>query len=73
MYEIWISRNNVNFDKLKLTYDKIITKILTQLQNIIQTHYKVHKVNGIFTNGIATINNNKLERLPTLYTGSIVP
>ena len=49
---------------------------------MIQTHYKVHKVNGTFTkfkqlfcitNGIATINNNKLERLPTLYTGSIAP
>ena len=69
MYEIWISRNNLKYDKTQLTYDTII-KMLTQLQNIIHTHYKVHKVNRTLTKfkelfcinkAIATINNNKLQ------------
>ena len=72
IYEIWISRNNLKYDKIQLTQDTIITKIKTQLQNILNTYYKVNKLNGTITkfkqlfcinNAIATIQNNKLQTL----------
>ena len=71
IYEIWISRNNLKYDKIQLTQDTI-TKIKTQLQNILNTYYKVNKLNGTITkfkqlfcinNAIATIQNNKLQTL----------
>ena len=43
IYEIWISRNNLKYDKIQLTQDTIITKIKTQLQNILLTHYKLNR------------------------------
>ena len=70
IYEIWISRNNLKHDKIQLTQDKIITKIKTQLQNILNTHYKVNKINGTITkfkqlfcinDAIATIQNDRLQ------------
>ena len=45
MYEIWTSRNNIKYDKIQLSHETIITKILTQLRNIITVHYKLHKRN----------------------------
>ena len=71
IYEIWISRNNLKYDKIQLTQDTI-TKIKTQLQNILNTYHKVNKLNGTITkfkqlfcinNAIATIQNNKLQTL----------
>ena len=70
IYEIWISRNNLKYDKIELTQDTIITKIKTQLQNILNTHYKVNKINGTIAkfkqlfcinDAIATIQNNRLQ------------
>ena len=67
MYEIWITRNNLKYDKVHITQDTIITKIKAHLQNIIHTYYKVNKLNGTISkfkqpfcinNAIATIQNN---------------
>lgn len=49
MYEIWTSRNNLKYDKTQLTQETIITKIITQLQNIISAHYKQNKLNNTLT------------------------
>ena len=38
MYEIWTSRNNMKYDKTQLLQETIITKILTQLRNILTVH-----------------------------------
>ena len=38
MYEIWTSRNNMKYDKTQLPQETIITKILTQLRNILTVH-----------------------------------
>ena len=74
IYEIWILRNNLRYDKIQLTQDTIITKIKTQLQNILHTHYKVNKLNRTITkfkqlfcinNAIVTIQNNSLQILIT--------
>ena len=74
MYEIWITRNNLKYDKIHITQDTIITQIIIQLQNIILTHYKIHKTNGTLpkfkqnfciNKAIATINNNKLQIMLT--------
>ena len=70
MHEIWITRNNLKYDKIHITQDTIITQIIIQLQNIILTHYKIHKTNGTLpkfkqnfciNKAIATIKNNKLQ------------
>ena len=70
MYEIWLSRNNLKYDKTQLTQQTIITKIITQLQNILNAHYKLHKLNDTLTqfqqlfcinNAIAKIHNGKLQ------------
>ena len=45
IYEIWVTRNNIKYDKTLIPENKIITKINTQIRNIIQTHYKYHKLN----------------------------
>ena len=47
MYEIWTSRNNLKYDKIQMTQETIITKIITHLHNIITTHYKLHKLNNM--------------------------
>ena len=70
MYEIWTTRNNLKYDKVHITQNTIIAKIITHLHNIITTHYKIHKLNGTLlkfqqnfciNNAIATIRNNKLQ------------
>ena len=33
MYEIWTSRNNLKYDKIQMTQETIITKIITHLHN----------------------------------------
>ena len=50
MYEIRLSRNNMTkYDKTQPMQQTIITKIITQLQNILNAHYKLHKLNGTIT------------------------
>ena len=70
MYEIWTSRNNIKYDKIQLSQETIITKILTQLRNILTTHYKLHKLNEslptfqklfCINNALAKIHNGKLQ------------
>ena len=70
MYEIWTSRNNIKYDKIQLSQETIITKVLTQLPNILTAHYKLHKRNEtlpIFqqlfciNNALAKIHNGKLQ------------
>ena len=70
MYEIWTSRNNLKYDKIQMTQESIITKIITHLHNIITTHYKLHKLNNMLplfqqtfciNNAMATIQNGKLQ------------
>ena len=46
IYEIWITRNNNKYDRIIIPQDKIKTKINAQIRNIIQTHYKHHKLNS---------------------------
>ena len=46
LYEIWITRNNYKYDKIQISQDTTKTKINAQIQNIIQTHYKHHRLNG---------------------------
>ena len=74
MYETWISRNNLKCDKTQLTQETIITKITTQWENILNTHYKIHKLDGTLTkfqqpfginNAMAKIHNNNLKVLLT--------
>ena len=70
MYEIWTSRNNMKYDKTQLPQETILTKILTQLRNILTVHYKIHRINEtlpIFeqyfckNNALAKISNGKLQ------------
>ena len=70
MYEIWTSRNNLNYDKTQLSQETIITKILTQIRNILTAHYKLHKLNQTLptfqklfciNNTIAKTHNSKLK------------
>ena len=72
MYEIWISRNNVKYDKIQMTQETIIVKIITHLHNLITAHYKLHKLNDTLTlfqqafcinNFIATIQNGRFQIL----------
>lgn len=74
MCEIWTSRNNLIYDKTQLTQETIVTKIITQLQNIISAHYKQNKLNNTLTNfqqtfcinnAIVSIQNGKLQILIT--------
>ena len=67
MYEIWTSRNNLNYDKTQLSQETIITKILPQIRNILTAHYKLHKLNETLptfqklfciNNAIAKIHNS---------------
>ena len=44
IYEIWESKNNNKYDKTIIQQHTIITKINAQLRNILQTHYKYHKL-----------------------------
>ena len=70
MYEIWKSRNNIKYDKIQLSQEKFITKILTQIRNILTAHYKLHKLNDTLptfqklfciNNALAKIHNHKLQ------------
>ena len=70
MYEIWTSRNNIKYDKIQLSQETIITKILTQIRNILTAHYKLHKLNEMLptfqklfciNNALAKIHNHKLQ------------
>ena len=70
MYEIWISRNNIKYDKTQLYQEAIITKILTQPRKILTAYYKQHKLNEMLplfqqlfciNNALARINNGKLQ------------
>ena len=70
MYEIWISRNILKYDKIQHTQQTIITKITTQLKNILNAHYKLHKPNDTLiqfqqlfciNNAIAKTHNGKLQ------------
>ena len=72
MYEKWISRNNVKYDKIQMTQETIIVKIITHLNNLITAHYKLHKLNDTLTlfqqafcinNVIATIQNGRFQIL----------
>ena len=45
MYEIWTSIINSKYDKIQLSQETIITKILTQLRNMLTAHYKSPKLN----------------------------
>ena len=72
IYEIWESKNNNKYDKTIIQQHTIITKINAQLRNILQTHYKYHKLKetiNIFqeqfcvNEAIAKIQNNTLINL----------
>ena len=72
IHEIWESRNNNKYDKTLIPKHTIINKINAQLRNIVQTHYKYHKLNetiSIFqeqfciNEAIAKIRNNTLINL----------
>ena len=72
MYEKWISRNNVKYDKIQMTQETIIVKIITHLNNLITAHYKLHNLNDTLTlfqqafcinNVIATIQNGRFQIL----------
>ena len=43
-FEIWQSRNNNKYNKNLIPQHTIINKINTQLQRILQAHYKKHKL-----------------------------
>ena len=67
--EIWESKNNLKYDKMQLPQDTIPNKINYQLQSIIKTHYKYHKIHDTsdtFTelfcinNALAKLEDNKL-------------
>ena len=45
IYEIWESRNNYKYEKIYLTQKRITNKINSQLRNILNVHFKVHKLN----------------------------
>ena len=45
LHEIWTSRNNYKYDNTLIPQDTI-TKINAKIENIINTHYKNHKLNG---------------------------
>ena len=70
MYEIWISRNNIKYDKTQLYQKTILTKILTQPRKILTAYYKEDKLNEMLplfhqlfciNNALARINNGKLQ------------
>ena len=70
MYEIWIWRNNIKYDKTQLYQETIITKILTQPRKILNAHYKLHKLNETLAlfqqlfcinNTVARINIGKIQ------------
>ena len=70
MYEIWTSRNNIKSDKIQLPQETIITKISTELRNILTAHYKLHKLNETLpafqelfciNNALAKIHNGNLQ------------
>ena len=65
-------RYNLKYDKTQLTQQTIITKIITQLKNILNAHYKLHKLIDTLTkfqqlfcvnNALAKIHNSKLQIL----------
>lgn len=70
LHEIWTSRNNYKYDNTLIPQYTIITKINAKIENIINTHYKNHKLNGrldvfkqlfCINHGIAKIENNLLK------------
>ena len=70
LHEIWTSRNNYKHDNTLIPQDTIITKINAKIENIINTHYKNHKLNGTLdafkqlfciNHAIAKIENNLLK------------
>ena len=72
IYEIWESKNNNKYDKTIIQQHTIITKINAQLRNILQTHYKYHKLKKTINTfqeqfcvneAIAKIQNNTLINL----------
>lgn len=44
LFEIWQSINKSKYDKIHLPQNAIINKLNAQLQTILQTHYKKHKL-----------------------------
>ena len=44
LFEIWQSINKTKYDKIHLPQNAIINKLNAQLQTILQTHYKKHKL-----------------------------
>ena len=72
LYEIWTSRNNHKYNKTLIPQVTIIKKINAQLQNMISTHCKYHKLNETLNafqelfcirQAIAKIDNNLLNML----------
>ena len=72
IYEIWESRNNYKYEKIYLTQKRITNKINSQLRNILNVHFKVHKLNDTIqrfqnlfciNNALSKIENNKLSIL----------
>ena len=73
LYEIWTTRNNYKCDKTQISREIIKTKINTRIRNIIQTHYKYHKLHDTINNfeeqfcinhEVAKIENGILTILP---------
>ena len=72
IHEFWESRNNNKYDKTIIPQHTTITKINTQLQNIIQTYHKYHKLNDTINvfqelfcinHALAKVENNHLNLL----------
>ena len=72
IYEIWESGNNYKYEKIYLTQKRITNKINSQLRNIQNVHFKVHKLNDTIqqfqnlfyiNNALTKIENNKLSIL----------
>ena len=75
IYEIWQSRNNIKYNKIKLNSKTVINKINKHIETILNAHYKKHKIentliefNDLFciSNVIASLQNGELKQLTTL-------
>ena len=69
IYEIWESRNNYKYEKINLIQKTIINKINSKIRIILNTHFKIHKINDTLqqfektfciNNALAKLQDTKL-------------